>query len=128
MSSALEGLGWGDNKGAAINYLGVHFDTNPGWRTQRSVIDEKIREKTDRMNNSTINMEQAIYTVNTAIIPMVLYPLQVAVMPDNKLDEWDRKLRQAVAKAGKLQASLPVACYYLKKEDGGIGLKSIKEA
>ena len=49
-----------------------------------------------------ITTQQAVYSVNSVVIPKLMYPQQVAIVPRGTLKRWDTELRGVVAKAGKL--------------------------
>ena len=54
-----------------------------------------------------LTLPQVIYTLNTVVIPQMLYPLQVAVMTRRMLQQWDTDYRAVVAKVGGISKSLP---------------------
>ena len=118
----------GGRKGnASLKYLGVWFDTQWGWRTQRAVLRNKIKERTSYIEVANLPLEVAIYAANSTIIPMALYSLQVAVVPVGTLNEWDSKVKQAVMQAGKMNSNMITEGVYLSKEDGGMGVKNIRD-
>ena len=51
--------------------------------------------------------------------------LQVAVVPATTLKKWDRTHASIVRKAGHLPLAIPPETYFMSKNDGGIGLRSI---
>ena len=80
---------------------------------------------TKRVREGKVPVEVAVYAVNTKIIPTLAYPLQVAVLTDTAMQQWDRQLREVVRAAGHLPCHLPVQMYYLPVEDGGLGIRSL---
>ena len=99
-----------------LKYLGVWFDTIWGWKTQRHKTETALKQELQYIREASIPLEVAIYCTNTKVIPKIAYPLQVAVIPAGTIEAWDRKIRAAVAKAGKLPRHLPQHMYYLSKE------------
>ena len=114
--------------GQPLKYLGVWYDTGWGWHTQRHKTESTLTEELKYIQEASIPLEMAIYAINTKVIPKIIYPLQVAVIPQGTLEAWDRKVRSALRKAGKLPVHLPENMYYLGKHDGGLGLRSIRQS
>ena len=84
---------------------------------------------TKRVREAKVPVKVAVYAVNTKIIPTLAYPLQVAVIKDTVMQQWDRQLREAVRAAGHLPCHLPVQnnlMYYLPVEEGGLGMRSLE--
>ena len=109
-----------------MKYLGVWYDTLPGWRTQRMITEQTLKRELKYIQEASVPLDMATYAINTKIIPKIIHPLQAAVIPTGALEAWDRKIRAALCKAGKLPSHLPLNMYYLDKADGGIGLTSLQ--
>ena len=78
------------------------------------------------MREAKVPVEVAVYAVNTKIIPTLAYPLQVAIVKDTIMQQWDKRLREAVRAAGHLPCHLPVHMYYLPVEEGGLDMRSME--
>ena len=72
------------------------------------MLRKKHQEMTKRVREAKVPVEVAVYAVNTKIIPMLAYPLQVAIVKDTIMKQWDRQLREAVRAAGHLPCHLSV--------------------
>jgi ribonuclease HI len=115
---------WG-GKGKASRYLGVWFEMDHRWRTQRKILQNKFKDLNDRINKSKPNREQATYCVNAVINAAMKFPLQVAHIPKTTLKQWDAKNRETVRKAGYIP-KLASGLAHIKKEYGGMGLQSLE--
>lgn len=110
-----------------MKYLGVTFEARKGWARQRGKMDTDFKTMRDRLMSVAITTQQAVYSVNSVVIPKLMYPQQVAIVPRGTLKRWDTELRGVVAKAGKLPRAMPVHIYYLPVEVGGLGLRSLED-
>ena len=90
------------------------------------ITEQTLRCELKYIHEASIPLDMATYAINTKIIPKIIYPLQVAVVPIGTIESWDRKIKAALSKAGKLPSHLPQNMYYLSKADGGIGLSSLQ--
>ena len=81
---------------------------------------------TKRVREAKVPVEVAVYAVNTKIITTLAYPLQVAIVKDTVMQQWERHLREAVRSAGHLPCHLPVEMYYLPVEERGLGMRSLE--
>ena len=66
------------------------------------------------------------YLINMKVIPSLLYPMQVAAVPDSILRGWDASHRRAMRRAAGLPIGLPVRLCHLPVERGGLGIDSIE--
>lgn len=112
----------------STKYLGVWFDVDWGWKRQRAVLGARLNQDLEHLAQSRISLDMAVQLVNMKVIPSVLYPLQVAVVPVSTLQAWDAKVRGAVRRAGGLPHCMPPEAFYMSREEGGLGLKSIQES
>ena len=114
--------------GREIKYLGVWYEAAAGWKKQRAVLEEKLRDLLAKVRQAHRPLPITILAINTTVIPALAYPMQVAVMPQTALTAWDREIRAVVRSVGRVPAFLPEEQYYLRKEDGGLGLRSLRQA
>ena len=114
-------------KGQATRYLGVHFELNLTWATQRNLLAEKFKGLQDRITSTKPTREQAVYCVNAVINAAMKYPLQVAHIPETTLRDWDRANRAVIKSAGCISKQVGEAMH-LPKNQGGLGLQSLEEA
>ena len=82
-----------------------------------------------KLRFARISVEQAVYAINTKIIPAMLYPLQVAQVPRSLLKQWDLEHRKIVRRVGALPKAIPTPIFHLpdKSGSGGIGLTSMED-
>jgi ribonuclease HI/exonuclease III len=113
-------------EGQATRYLGVMYELNTSWRTQRAVLNKKFRAMQEGIGASRPTKEQAIYCVNAVINAAMRYPLQVAHMPKSQLRAWDAANRAVVRKAGSLPTQIGELLHE-PRERGGAGLQSLEQ-
>ena len=76
-----------------MKYLGVTFEARKGWARQRGKMDTDFKTMRDRLMSVAITTQQAVYSVNSVVIPKLMYPQQVAIVPRGTLKRWDTELR-----------------------------------
>jgi hypothetical protein len=110
-------------------YLGVHFRlSNPTWSVQQQVLRDTWQALLKPLRTARISLKEAIYRINTCVIPKLKYTLQVASIPKNLLRSIDSSLRSVVRRAGNLPSWLPRHAYYLSEKDLGLGLLSLEDS
>ena len=117
-----------NKRNKAMRYLGVWFEGDGKWRKQRQLLEAKFKDLNDRISRSSPTREQAIYCINATINTALKFPLQIAHVPKAVLEEWDRRNRQTVRKAGYLPVATPVDLIHLPKKEGGLGLERLATA
>jgi len=110
-----------------IKYLGVYFEADKGWKKQRQHMNARMNKLTKQLSEANPTLEQALYAINSKIIPSVMYGAQVAVIPKGECERWDANLRRLIRKAGGLPMSLPPDLFHLPREEGGLGLRSCQD-
>ena len=115
-------------QGTAMRYLGVWFEAGGKWMRQRSMLEQKFRDSNERISRSCPTREQAVYCINATINAALKFPLQVANVPRSMLEEWDRRNRDIVRKAGYLPKATPPELIHLPRNEGGLGLESLRKA
>ena len=119
----------GESDGRVIKYLGVVFEARAGWKGQERVLGEKHGKLLANLKFARISVEQAVYAINTKVIPAMAYPLQVAAISRTTLRKWDAAHRKVLRRVGALPTDLPVEMYHASREGilGGLGLISIED-
>jgi ribonuclease HI len=114
---------------APMKYLGVMFDMNASWKTQKRITAKKLADLLSKIKTSTAALPMLIYAINTKIIPTIAYPLQVAAISVKTLEAWDQQIREAlrIASGNHIVNSLHTEMYYRPVKDYGLGLFSIKK-
>ena len=117
------------NDGRTTKYLGVHFPlSNPRWTVQQQVLLDTWTALLKPLKAARISLKEAIYSINTLVIPKLKYTLQVASIPKTLLRRIDSSLRSVVRRAGNLPVWMPRHAYYLSQKDLGLGLLSLEDA
>ena len=119
----------GETDGRVTKYLGVLFEARKGWKAQTRALQEKHGKLIANLKFARISVEQAVYAINTKIIPAMEYPLQVAAVPRSMLKKWDRAHRKVLRRVGALPTDLPVEMYHASREGemAGLGLISLED-
>jgi len=112
--------------GRVFKYLGVWFEAQEGWSKQIRVLQETHGRLMARFKHKKLSIEMIRYFINAKVIPSMLYPMQVAIVPDPILKGWDAAHRRAMREAAGIPASLPTHIYHLPVERGGLGIESIE--
>ena len=121
------GLEIGNSADEAIKYLGVMFDMDASWKSETKRLQGKLEELTDTLATAKASLPMLTYGINGKIIPTLTYSLQVAPIPEKVIKKWDGVIRKTVRRASSMPQGLPLPMYYLKEEDWGLGLRSLRD-
>ena len=105
--------------GRTTKYLGAHFPlSNSRWTVQQQVLHATWQALLKPLKSARISLREAIYSINTLVIPKLKYTLQVASIPKTLIRRIGTSLRSVVRRAGNLPSWLPRHTYYFNITEG----------
>ena len=76
---------------------------------------------------SELNDENLTQAINSKIIPVAAYPMNVCKMTKGELNELDQIVKRELRKSNMLVKQVSDERLFLKKDQGGRGLKSMRD-
>ena len=114
----------------ACRYLGAWYESGGRWQEQQRVLTSRLEELLQPMITAarTLSMAEAKYLINSKIMPAMLYPTQVAILPQSFLRKVDDRVRAVFSGvAGVSGNDVPTEYYYVDQEAGGYGIDSYEK-
>ena len=84
-------------------------------------------KKAGALSCARMTARQAVYAINTKLLPKLLYTGQVAHYTRKRVDIWDARHREIVRRAADLPLAMPIDIFYLPEAKGGYGLRSVRD-
>ena len=79
------------------------------------------------MTNTELNDVNLVHAINTKVIPVTAYPLNVCKFNGGELKELDQVIKCESRSKNMLGKQSSNERLYLKREEGGRGIKSLKD-
>jgi hypothetical protein len=105
--------------------LGAYFTVSLNWKPQAQILQAWLDDTLARMSQMRAPLNMAVYVMNAAVIPHILYPLQVAHVSHARMSAWDEQIAVAVKKMSGVASSTTTAPLYLPVGHMGANLQKI---
>ena len=89
-------------------------------------VKEEVKRKLQVLTKTESNDKNLTKAINTKLVPVVAYPMNVCKFTKAKLNELDLVTKREVRKCDMLGRQSNDKIPYLKKNSGGRGLKSLR--
>ena len=108
-------------------FLGV--EQADGIRTKQVYerVKEEMTKRLKLLMKSELNDENLIQAINSKVIPVTAYPMNVCKMTKGELNELDQVVKRELRKSKMLGKQASDERLYLKRDQGGRGLKSMRD-
>ena len=108
-------------------FLGV--EQADGIRTKQVYerVKEEMTKRLKLLMKSELNDENLIQVINSKVIPVAAYPMNVCKMTKGELNELDQIIKRELRKSNMLGKQASDEQLYLKRDQGGRGLKSMRD-
>ena len=108
-------------------FLGV--EQADGIRTKQVYerVKEEMTKRLKLLMKSELNDENLIQAINSKVIPVAAYPMNVCKMTKGELNELDQIVKRELRKSNMLGKQASDERLYLKRDQGGRGLKSMRD-
>lgn len=107
-------------------YLGVHFELDLGWSTQRRLLFNIVRMASEGIARRALSASQAVYYVRAVIFPALLYRLVVGCADMQTIARLQSMCERVVRRCAWLPASICSESICLPVQFGGLGLGSLQ--
>ena len=89
-------------------------------------VKEEVRSRMRILLTSELNYEHLIQAINSKVIPVAAYPMNVCKMTKNELNELDQVIKRELRMKHMLGKQASDERLYLKRDQGGTGLQSMR--
>ena len=115
------------DKEKMYKFLGV--EQADGIRTKQVYerVKEEMKKRLKLLMKSELNDENLIQAINSKVIPVAAYPMNVCKITKDELNELDQIVKRELRKSNMLGKQASDEQLYLKRDQGGGGLKSIRD-
>ena len=79
------------------------------------------------LTKSELNDQNLIQAINSKVIPVAAYPMNVCKMTKGELNELDQIVKKELRKSNMLGKQASDERLYLKRDQGGRGLKLVRD-
>ena len=90
-------------------------------------VKEEMTKRLKLLMKSELNDENLIQAINSKVIPVAAYPMNVCKMTKGELNELDQIVKRELRKSNMLGKQASDERLYLKRDQGGRGLKSMRD-
>ena len=110
------------DKEEMYKFLGV--EQAGGIRTKQVYerVKEEMKKRLKLLMKSELNDENLIQAINSKVIPVAAYPMNVCKMTKDELNELDQIVKRELRKSNMLGKQASDEQLYLKRDQGGRGL------
>ena len=90
-------------------------------------VKKEIRKRLDHLTSLNLNDQNLMKAINSRVIPVAGYVMNVCHLGKNELDELDKLVKNVLRREGFHGRQSSDERLYTKRTEGGRGLKSFKE-
>ena len=111
-------------------YIFLGVEQADGIRTKQ--VHERVKDEMTKrpklLMKSELNDENLIQAINSKVIPVAAHPMNVCKMTKGELNELDQIVKRELRKSNMLGNQASDERLYLKRDQGGRGLQSMRDA
>ena len=115
------------DKNEIYRFLGI--EQADGIKTKK--VFERVKGEVDRrikmLTNTKLNDINLARAINTKVIPVAAYPMNVCKFTGGELKELDQVIKRELRSRNMLGKQTSDERLYLRREDGGRGIKSMRD-
>ena len=86
-----------------------------------------VKKRVKMLTNTELNDVNLVRAINTKVIPVAAYPMNVCKFTGEELKELDQVIKRELRSKNMLGMQASDERLYLKREDGGRGIKSLRD-
>ena len=90
-------------------------------------VKEEVTRRLEILTKTELNDKNFIRAINTKVIPVAVYPMNVCKFTKTELTELDQIIKRELRKNNMLGRQSSDERLYMKRRAGGRGLKSLRE-
>ena len=108
-------------------FLGVEQSNGIKAKNVYKRVKEEVTSRMRVLLTSELNDENLIQAINSKVIPVAAYPMNVCKMTKNELNELDQVIKRELRMKHMLGKQASDERLYLKRDQGGRGLQSMRD-
>ena len=108
-------------------FLGVEQADGIKMKEVYNRVKEEINIRMNVITRTKLNDKNLVKTVNTKVITVVAYPMNVFKFTQSELTELDQAIKRNLIKNNMLGQQASNERLYMKRKDGGRGLRPLGE-
>ena len=115
------------DKNEIFKFLGI--EQADGIKTKKVFerVKGKVNKRVKMLTNTELNDVNLVRAINTKVIPVAAYSMNVCKFTDGELKELDQVIKRKLRSKNMLGKQSSNERLYLIREDGGRGMKSLRE-
>ena len=115
------------DKNEIFKFLGI--EQADGIKTKKVFerVKGKVNKRVKMLTNTELNDVNLVRAINTKVIPVAAYSMNVCKFTDGELKELDQVIKRKLRSKNKLGKQSSNERLYLIREDGGRGMKSLRD-
>ena len=115
------------NKNEIYTLLGCEQANKIDVKRVMERVKKEIRKRLDHLTSLNLNDQNLMKAINSRVIPVAGYVMNVCHLGKNELDELDKLVKNVLRREGFHGRQSSDERLYTKRTEGGRGLKSFKE-
>ena len=115
------------NKNEIYTFLGCEQANKIDMKRVMERVKKEIRKRLDHLTGLNLNDQNLMKAINSRVIPVAGYVMNVCHLGKNELDELDKLVKNVLRREGFHGRQSSDERLHTKKTEGGRGLKSFKE-
>ena len=115
------------NKNEIYTFLGFEQANKIDVKRVMERVKKEIRKRLDHLTSLNLNDQNLMKAINSRVIPVAGYVMNVCHLGKNELDELDKLVKNVLRREGFHGRQSSDERLYTKRTEGGRGLKSFKE-
>ena len=115
------------DKNEIFKFLGI--EQADGIKTKKVFerVKGKVNKRVKMLTNTELNDVNLVRAINTKVIPVAAYSMNVCKFTDGELKELDQVIKRKLRSKNMLAKQSSNERLYLIREDGGRGMKSLRD-
>ena len=115
------------DKNEIFKFLGI--EQADGIKTKKVFerVKGKVNKRVKMLTNTELNDVNLVRAINTKVIPVAAYSMNVCKFTDGELKELDQVIKRKLRSKNILGKQSSNERLYLIREDGGRGMKSLRD-
>ena len=90
-------------------------------------LKDEVNKRVKMLTNTELNVVNLVRAINTKVISVAAYPMNICKFNGGELKELDEVIKHELRSKNMLGKQSSNERLYLRREDGGRGIKSLKD-
>ena len=108
-------------------FLGIEQADGIKTKKDFELVQDEVNKRVKILTSTELNNVNLVRAINTKLIPVAAYPMNVCKFTDGELKELDQVIKRELRSKNMLGKQSSNDRLYLIREDGGKGIKSLRD-